>query len=101
VSIAALEEIIYRGFYTNIGLSLHNWSAVAFFLILITCAFSMLHIRFGWVQVLAKTPLGMLALGITLISGNVFSAIVLHSVFNVSAWRAARVSISHGEAAKP
>lgn len=90
IAVAALEELVFRGFYTRLCLGLPNLAAAALGLVAVTLFFATLHIRFGWIQVLAKAPLGVLALGVTLASGNIIPAIVLHATFNLGAWRTMR-----------
>lgn len=85
--VAALEEVIYRGLLLRTCFLLPGkvfpWIAVAGLL----TAFSLSHIRFGWPQVLAKLPLGVLATISALCLGTVLPAMVAHMVFNEGIWR--------------
>lgn len=89
IMVAILEELVYRGFLVRMCLLLDHpvWTAVA--LGASVSFFALTHIRLGWIQVLAKTSLGVFALGAALLTGTVLSAIFIHVVFNVSAWQAA------------
>jgi membrane protease YdiL (CAAX protease family) len=83
VLIAGLEEVIYRGWLLQACRLVPSTllSAVAVGASLL--AFSLVHLRFGWTHVLAKTPLGTLALAGVLVTGSVVAAIVAHVEFNV------------------
>jgi membrane protease YdiL (CAAX protease family) len=90
VVVAILEELIYRGFLVKACFLLPNPALIVAANIGCLAFFSLGHIRFGWVHVLAKTPLGILALGITLLAGTVLPAMLLHAAFNLSAWKTLR-----------
>jgi hypothetical protein len=49
-------------------------------------AFATSHVWFGWTHVLAKLPLGALALICVLAVGNVVPAVIAHVVFNLRIW---------------
>lgn len=87
IGIAALEELIYRGFFVEACLLLDGgWQALA--LAGTVIAFALTHLRFGgWAQVAAKLPLGALALAGVLALGTVLPAVVAHVAFNVRIWR--------------
>ena len=91
IAAAVLEELLYRGLFTNLSLALPSPLLAGASLLCVTAYFCLLHIRFGWTQVLAKAPLSGLALGLTLVSGDVVPAVALHAVFNLGAWRSLQV----------
>ena len=82
--IGALEEIVHRAILTRFCLTLQDPLAVGLALAGATAMFALSHIEYGWSNVLAKLPLGIGALGITLVTGNVFGAIVMHAWYNLS-----------------
>jgi membrane protease YdiL (CAAX protease family) len=90
VAIAILEELIYRGFLVKVCFLLAGPVLIVFANLACLAFFALGHVRFGWVHVVAKTPLGMLALGITLLAGTVLPAMLLHAAFNMAAWKAVR-----------
>jgi membrane protease YdiL (CAAX protease family) len=91
--IAILEELLYRGFLVKACFLLASPVLIVFANLACLAFFSLGHVRFGWVHVAAKTPLGMLALGITLLAGTVLPAMLMHAVFNIAAWRAMRARV--------
>lgn len=89
LAVAVAEEILYRGVLTAVALALPTgWNVLA--LILLTAMFSVIHISFGWAQMIAKLPLGVLALIATLALGTILPAITAHCIFNWYFWRKRR-----------
>ncbi|MEZ0074778.1 CPBP family intramembrane glutamic endopeptidase [Planotetraspora sp. GP83] len=87
VAVAVGEELVFRGMLTRLALSLADGRLAAAALAVAAAVFSCSHVFFGWVQVLAKTPLAVAACAVTLLTGNVLAAIIAHVVFNVWVWR--------------
>lgn len=87
VAVAVGEELVFRGLLTRLALLLPGVWLAAGGLVVAAAVFACSHVFFGWVQVLAKTPLALAACAATLLTGNVLAAVVAHVVFNVWVWR--------------
>lgn len=87
LSVAVLEEILFRGWYVEasrlIALPALRWAAFAVSIL----AFALLHLKFGWHQVIAKLPLGALGLGVVLLTGSLLAPASAHLYFNWRYWR--------------
>jgi len=81
-AVAVLEELIFRGFLLVVCLRLPDGLTALAILGLVT-AFALSHIWFGWPQVVAKLPLGVIATACVLVVGGVVVAVVTHVVFNL------------------
>ncbi|MFE1765207.1 CPBP family intramembrane glutamic endopeptidase [Streptomyces angustmyceticus] len=105
VTVGVLEEFVFRGVLTGVAMALPGWGTRTLVLTLATAAFALSHIFFGWAQVVAKLPLSLATLAITLATGNVLGAAVAHALFNFRIWRyqatvrTAAISIATGEVA--
>jgi CAAX prenyl protease-like protein len=84
---AVLEEIVYRGLLVQVCLLIPNGMWAGLGLAATVVFFSLSHLPFGWPQVAAKSPLGLLALSAALGVGSVLPAIATHLVFNIKIWR--------------
>jgi hypothetical protein len=87
VVIAVLEEAFYRGVLLRSALGASSWWADLLLVGGTLLAFSLSHVYFGWAHVLAKTPLGVMALVSVLTVGSLLPAVTAHVLFNVSVWR--------------
>ncbi|GII60441.1 hypothetical protein Skr01_05260 [Sphaerisporangium krabiense] len=87
VAVAVGEELVFRGVLTRLALLPSDVRVAAAGLAVTAAVFACSHVFFGWVQVLAKTPLALLTCAATLLTGNVLAAAVAHVVFNVWVWR--------------
>lgn len=83
---ALLEECAFRGLVLHSALSGPGWVAVLAVPV-VTVAFALSHIFFGWPQVAAKLPLSVLATAAVLLVGSVAAAALGHALFNAYAWR--------------
>jgi Type II CAAX prenyl endopeptidase Rce1-like len=87
----ALEEVLFRGYLVKAcGLLPDPFTALAA-LTATVLVFALSHIIFGWAQVLAKAPLGALALVTVLLSGTVLAAVIAHVAFNFQTWKEYRI----------
>ena len=84
---AVLEELIYRGFLVSACFLLPTNFLIGIALASSIIIFALSHIRFGWPHVLAKLPLGALAMIAVLSLGTVLPAVVAHVVFNIGIWK--------------
>lgn len=84
---AVLEEVWYRGALGRMALSELPLPAGVLLLLGATIAFALSHLPFGWRQAAAKLPLSVLALGATVTTGTVLTAVIGHTLFNVRVWR--------------
>ncbi|HEY6797035.1 MAG TPA: CPBP family intramembrane glutamic endopeptidase [Kineosporiaceae bacterium] len=83
---AAAEECSFRGFVLHQVAAFPGWDrAVA--IAAVTMAFALSHLFFGWIQVLAKLPLSVLATAAALATGSVLAPLVGHVLFNLQAWQ--------------
>jgi membrane protease YdiL (CAAX protease family) len=89
LGVAVLEEILFRGWFVQASRLSGSLTMQLVILVLSVLAFGLLHLQFGVIQVLAKLPLGALALAAALITGTVLAPIVAHMLFNERYWRAA------------
>lgn len=87
ISAAILEEILFRGWYVQASLLIESshvrWVAISVSVL----AFALLHLNFGWHQVIAKLPLSALALSTGLLTGSTLAPIFTHAYFNWHYWR--------------
>lgn len=83
---AVLEEVVYRGVLVRIAFETPVWSTVVL-LILSVFAFALSHLPFGWPQAVAKLPLSVLAMVVTLATGTLLAAVLGHVLFNLQVWR--------------
>ena len=92
VALAALEEVFYRGWLLEVCRLLPSttlgWAAI----VATVLVFSLIHLPFGWPDVIGKVPLGILALIGVQLTGSVAAAIVTHIYFNVQFWWEQRIS---------
>lgn len=87
--VAFAEELLYRGVLLTAALELPAAADVAA-IILLSITFALVHISFGWSQILAKVPLATVTLAVTALSGTLAAAIVIHCYFNIYYWRKRR-----------
>jgi Type II CAAX prenyl endopeptidase Rce1-like len=83
ITVAVVEELVYRGVMVQACFLLpgRGWAAVA--LVGLVAAFALAHIWFGWEQVLAKLPLSAVAMASVLALGTVVPAVIAHVFFNL------------------
>lgn len=81
--IALFEESIFRGGLLVLSLTFPVWPAVAL-IVLGSLLFLLNHRDLGYRQVIVKMPLLVACLAITLASGTLVGAVVLHMSFNVA-----------------
>lgn len=95
LTVAVLEEIIFRGWLITVCFSLPGkiWVAIGIFITLIV--FCLSHIQYGWLQVIGKLPLGVVALVPVLITDSVSGAITAHLFFNAKMFRASELYREH------
>jgi membrane protease YdiL (CAAX protease family) len=86
VAVAVLEELFFRGVLLAAARQAGGMLAVVLSVGTLV-AFLLSHLPFGVIHLAAKTPLGVLALGLTVVTGAVAAAVVTHVVFNVAVWR--------------
>ena len=91
LAVAVLEEILYRGVLVDLSLEL-PLVAAALCIAATVVAFAAAHVYWGWIEMVAKLPLGLAALLASLPFRVVLGAIVAHVVFNTRAWLAARAA---------
>jgi membrane protease YdiL (CAAX protease family) len=89
IAIATLEEILFRGVVVDLSRELSVELAV------VCIAASLLvfagsHAYWGWEEVIAKLPLGVAALVVSLPFRTVVGAVAAHIVFNARSWLAAK-----------
>src|SRR5215217_6937945 len=84
---SVLEELVYRGFLVQACFLLDDRFLMVMALVGTLLVFALSHIQFGWLQVLAKFPLGALALMTVLSFETVLPAIVAHIIFNFGVWK--------------
>jgi hypothetical protein len=89
LGVAVLEEVLYRGVLVDLSLELPVAAAVACIAASVL-AFAAAHVYWGWIEMLAKLPLGLAALAASLPFRVVLGAIAAHVVFNTRAWLATR-----------
>jgi hypothetical protein len=87
VAVAIMQETIYRGVMVRVSFLLPHTTARILALVGLVVAFALVHMWFGWVQVLAKLPLSALTMAAALALGTVAPAIVAHVLFNIEAIR--------------
>jgi membrane protease YdiL (CAAX protease family) len=86
-AIGALEELVYRGVLLSACLLVPVAALRDAALAATVAAFALSHVWYGWPHVLAKLPLGVLALASALAFGTVLAAVAAHVVFNAAVWR--------------
>lgn len=86
IAIAALEEILFRGFLIQLSLMLPTQALIAAGIASSVALFSCNHIWHGWAHVAAKTPLGVFAAMTVLITETLVPAIIAHVLFNTRVW---------------
>lgn len=89
---AGLEELAFRGFMLQLFLLVRPLFVQATLVSALVPIFALTHLWFGWTQVVAKLPLGMLTLGVALYSGSLTPAILTHLTFNLLIWRRERIA---------
>jgi hypothetical protein len=89
LAVAVVEEVLYRGVLVDLSLELPVAAAAACIAATVL-AFAAAHVYWGWIEMLAKLPLGLAALAASLPFRVVLGAIAAHVVFNTRAWLAAR-----------
>jgi membrane protease YdiL (CAAX protease family) len=89
ILIGAFEEIIFRGFLVEVCFMIPQPAVRALALAGTVVVFGVGHVQFGWTQVFAKVPLGVLAMASVLLLQTVIPAILIHTLFNWRAWRSA------------
>jgi membrane protease YdiL (CAAX protease family) len=87
IAVAIGEEVTYRGVLIALADLFPHWTLTVAAILLACVVFACAHVFFGWVQVLAKLPLSVLAAVATVVTGAVVAAVVAHVVFNVWVWR--------------
>ncbi len=89
LAVAALEEILYRGVLVDLSLELPVAAAAACIAATVV-AFAAAHVYWGWIEMVAKLPLGLVALLASLPFRVVLGAIAAHVLFNTRSWLATR-----------
>jgi len=89
LTVAVLEETLYRGVLVDLSLELPVAAAAACVAATVA-AFAAAHVYWGWVEMVAKLPLGLAALLASLPFRVVLGAIAAHVFFNTRSWLAAR-----------
>jgi hypothetical protein len=84
---SVLEELVYRGFLVQVCFLLPNRFLIVMALAGTLLVFALSHIQFGWLHVLAMSPLSALALVAVLSFGTVLPAVVAHIIFNIRVWK--------------
>ncbi|MGW1075717.1 CPBP family glutamic-type intramembrane protease [Streptomyces sp. NPDC002537] len=84
---AVLEELVHRGALTRFAVDDVSWAYGIPLLAGAALAFALSHLPFGWVHALAKLPLSLMAVALTLATGGVVAAVVGHVWFNVRVHR--------------
>lgn len=87
ITVAALEEIVHRGWILHACLMLPATSCRVVAMVLAFVFFALIHLRFGWCHVAGKFALGVLAFLSMTISGSVIAAITTHIWFNTKVWQ--------------
>lgn len=90
------EEVLFRGVLVDLSLDLQSTPLVVACLTVTVLVFALQHLRLGHGEVLAKLPLGMVTLLITLLTRSIVPAIVAHLFFNLRAWQVTSSSESRG-----
>ena len=86
VTVGALEEIAFRGALLGWALTLPS-PALSFAVVAaITIVFALTHVQFGWIHVLAKLPLSLITVAVSLATGSVLAAVLAHMFFNDRVW---------------
>lgn len=81
ITIAVLEEILFRGIVVTISLSIGG--TVAYLLIVFgTVMFGLSHLFAGWLQFYSKLIFSAFMTLLFLFSGNILAPIIAHMVFN-------------------
>jgi membrane protease YdiL (CAAX protease family) len=89
LAVALLEEVLYRGVLVDLSLELPVAAAAACIAATVI-AFAAAHVYWGWIEMVAKLPLGLAALLASLPFRVVLGAIAAHVLFNTRAWLASR-----------
>lgn len=84
--VAILEEVIFRGYLLKLCQLLPYPSLGVLAGIGAICVFGMSHVFFGWLQAVAKIALGVIATLVTVLSGGILGAIIVHVLFNIAVW---------------
>jgi membrane protease YdiL (CAAX protease family) len=91
VAVAALEEVLFRGVLIDLSRELSpEFAAICIAASLLVFAGS--HVYWGWEEVIAKLPLGVAALVVSLPFRAVIGAVAAHAVFNAQSWLATRAA---------
>lgn len=86
IFVALFEEFLFRGYLLYACLSITNFSMKSLAVILTTLIFGLMHIDFGWEQVIAKTILSIITTLTVLFSGNIIAALIIHCFLNIMAY---------------
>lgn len=86
IFVALFEEFLFRGYLLFFCLSISNHGMKSLLIVLITLIFGLMHIDFGWEQVIAKTILSVTTTLTVLISGNIIAALIIHCFINIAAY---------------
>lgn len=104
ILVAVAEECLFRGYWHTLsGLFTHT-SMTIIFLITGTFAFAFSHVSTHWTECTNKLPLSCLSMISMILTGTLSSAIIMHVIVNLHAWRqmqqwrASRPSMSMGVA---
>jgi len=87
VTVAVLEEIIYRGFVVAVVQRFANPYLVGLALTASVLVFALSHAHFGWPHILGKCLLGALTMTVVLLCGVTMPAILAHLILNIRSWR--------------
>lgn len=90
VTVACLEEVLFRLLAVDLALMLPSWPARAAALIGLSTCFAIGHDRPGSSEAFIKLPLAAVLLALTLVSGSIGPAIAAHVTFNACVWRGSR-----------
>lgn len=87
--IAGLEELLFRGILVDLALHL-SFVVAAVCIAASVVVFAASHVYWGLEEFVAKLPLGLAALAVSLPFRAVVGAVVAHMVFNARSWLASR-----------
>jgi hypothetical protein len=96
--IALLEECLFRGIVVDLSLEVAPAALAAACIVGSLAAFGAAHIYWGWAEMVAKLPLGTVALLASLPFHALVGAVVVHVMFNAHVWLAVKAVGGRGAA---
>jgi membrane protease YdiL (CAAX protease family) len=90
LTVALLEEVLFRGILVDLTLDLSSTALAVAGLAGTVAVFASAHVYWGLIELLAKLPLGVLALAAALPFRCVVGAVAAHVLFNAWSWVAVR-----------